>query len=136
MLRRAAILALLAVTGVEAAAAAEALPAGSVYGTTEGCTAVASGEYPATDDWSVVTRKYLRQHESVCEFVQTLPDQYGSLFVNAVCSGEGDTWPATFVILKGEDEGALRISDSNDNPWDLHVCDGQTDAAADKLFGE
>lgn len=136
MPRLSPLVALFAIIGAHTAVADDVLPQGSVYGTTDGCAAVASGKYPDSDDWSVVTRKYLRQHESICEFVQTLPDRYGSLFVNAVCSGEGDTWPATFVILKGEDEGALRITDSNNNPWDLQVCDGQTDAAADKLFGE
>ncbi|MEJ0011935.1 MAG: hypothetical protein WDM94_04745 [Bauldia sp.] len=136
MLRRLTLLALLAVAGADVAVAAEALQPGSVYGTDEGCAAVAAGEYPATDDWTVVTRKSLHQHESVCEFVQTLPGRDGSLFVNAICSGEGDTWPATFAILAGEDDGALRIADSNNNPWDVHACDGQTDAAADKLFGE
>jgi hypothetical protein len=136
MLRRVAALALFAVAGAEAAVAAEALPAGSVYGTSDGCAAVASGEYPPSDDWMVVTRRYMRQHESACDFVQALPDKYGSLFVNAICSGEGESWPATFVVSKGQEEGALHISDSNNNPWDVSICDGQTDAAADKLFGE
>jgi hypothetical protein len=136
MLRLGALAALLAIVGANAAFADEALLDGSVYGTAAGCAAVASGKYPDSDDWSVVTRKYLRQHESICEFVQTLPDQYGSLFVSAICSGEGDTWPATFAITKGEDEGSLRVSDTDNNPWDVNVCEGQTDAAADKLFGE
>jgi hypothetical protein len=137
MLGRAALLLLFSSLGAGAAAAGdEALPPGSVFGTTDGCAAVAKGEYPPSDDWVVVTRKYLRQHESVCDFVQTLPDQYGSLFVSAICSGEGETWPATFAITKGDDEGSLRVSDSNNNPWDVNVCEGQSDAAADKLFGE
>jgi hypothetical protein len=135
MFARTALLALFALAAADALAA-EVLPPGSVYGTTDGCAAVASGQYPASDDWVVVTRKYMRQHESVCSFVQTLPDQFGSLFVSAICSGEGETWPASFAITKGEDDGSLRLSDTNNNPWDMNVCDGLTDAAADKLFGE
>jgi hypothetical protein len=136
MLARATLVALFALAGASAASAAEAIAQGSVYGTTDGCDAVASGQYPESDDWVVVTRRYMRQHESICSFVQTLPDQDGALFVNAICSGEGDTWPATFVIAAGQDEGSVRVSDSNNNPWDIHACEGLTDAAADKLFGE
>ncbi len=136
MLVRAAFLALVALAAPSAASAAEPIAQGGVAGTTAGCDAVASGQYPASDDWVVVTRKYMRQHESICEFVQTLPSKDGALFVNAICSGEGDTWPATFVISAGEDEGSVRVSDSNNNPWDVHVCDALTDAAAAKLFGE
>ncbi len=136
MLRPAALLALSSIAFADAAAAAEVLATGSVYGTDVGCAAVSSGEYPASDDWVVVTRRYMRQHESACSFVQVLPDRYGSLFVSAICSGEGDTWPASFVVSAGEDEGMLRLSDTNNNPWEMHVCDGLTDAAADKLFGE
>jgi hypothetical protein len=136
LIHRAAFVALLTLAAAQAALAAEAIAPGGVYGTDDGCAAVASGQYPDSDDWLVLTGKYMRQHESVCNFVQKLPDQYGSLFVNAICSGEGDTWPTSFVISTGEDEGDVRISDTNNNPWDVHACDGLTDTAADKLFGE
>jgi hypothetical protein len=136
MLTRAAFFTAVVIVGAPAAMAAEAIAPGGVYGTDEGCAAVASGNYPDSDDWLVLTGKYMRQHESICSFVQKLPDRYGSIFVNAICSGEGDTWPTSFVIAAGEEEGDVRISDTNNNPWDVHACDGLTDAAADKLFGE
>ena len=132
---RGGLVALLVLSGAAPAGAGEALAAGAVYGNDPGCAMVASGGYGEDDSWVVVTRRYMRQHESACSFVQTLPDRYGPLFVSAICAGEGENWPATLVVSAGED-GGISVSAADIDPLQLHLCDGLVDAAADKVFGE
>lgn len=133
-MKKAQVLSLLLVLAASAVHAQEALQAEGVYGDKTGCTIVATGDYGTSDSWVVVTRRYMRHHESSCEFVETIPGKFGSLFVNAICSGEGETWPATYAISNGE-EGIL-VSPAGGEPFEVGVCEGVTAEAADKVFGE
>ncbi len=122
------------------AATADTLQPGKVYGNSEGCACAKTGQFPGTDSYVVITTRYVQQIETSCELVQALVGKYGDIFANAICSGEGETWPQTYVLSALTEDGSFTVTTSDGSylgsPDDaLKLCDGVTMEQADKVFG-
>lgn len=87
---------------------ADQLPMEGKYGNADGCAFVAD-ENVNSDSRIIVTGQSVEFHESSCDFLQVLSGSYGRSVVTALCSGEGEDWVSTYLVLPDQADAASLV---------------------------
>ena len=102
-------------------ASADMLAIDGKYGNIEGC-AYDPEQASMSDSKIIVTPQNVEFHESGCDFLQVLTASYGRSVVTALCSGEGDDWISTYLVMPDfDDPTALHFKKQDGDQYEFTV---------------